>query len=408
MRNGDFTPTRLSAQHDAVNLIADAKTAQNPESAVGILAMGGDRGTPEVLTTLTPDVGRVIQTVSKIKIAPKCDFLRSLKVAQLALKHRQNKNQHQRIVMFVGSPIEADEKTVVNVAKGLRKNGIAVDVVNFGEEDYNSGLLEAFIGAVNNNDNSHLLTIPSGNVVLSDVILSSALVRPEGAPEGAGAGPAAFGVDPNLDPELALALRLSMEEEQVRQTQSAPAPTAGASNPAPAGVPATTAAPPTDAMEVDDLDADLAAALALSVQSSSEHTSTPVPAPTPANGDKMDMVPDAYDDEDLKAALAMSVQPGAKHMEGAEPTAPPSKLETLTEDEQLQMALQMSMNAGTAAPLAKPAAAPMPADPSAAIMQDSEFLASILSSLPGVDASDANIQNVLNSLKGDKKDEKKE
>ena len=44
MRNGDFTPTRLSAQHDAVNLIAEAKTSQNPESAVGILTMGGEKG----------------------------------------------------------------------------------------------------------------------------------------------------------------------------------------------------------------------------------------------------------------------------------------------------------------------------------------------------------------------------
>lgn len=155
MRNGDFTPTRLSAQHDAVTLIADAKTSQNPESAVGILTMGGEKGTPEVLTTLTPDVGRVIQTVGKVKIAPKSDFVRSLKVAQLALKHRQNKNQHQRIVMFVGSPIEADEKTVVNIGKTLRKNGIAVDVVNFGEEEANSSLLEAFVGACNNNDNRY-------------------------------------------------------------------------------------------------------------------------------------------------------------------------------------------------------------------------------------------------------------
>lgn len=160
MRNGDFTPTRLSAQHDAVNLIAEAKTAQNPESAVGILTMGGEKGlfttnhrTPEVLTTLTADIGRVIQTVNRIKVAPKSDFMRALKVAQLALKHRQNKNQHQRVVLFVGSPLEADEKTLVNAGKQLRKNGIAVDVVNFGEEEANTSLLEAFVAAVNNSDN---------------------------------------------------------------------------------------------------------------------------------------------------------------------------------------------------------------------------------------------------------------
>ena len=31
-------------------------------------------------------------------------------VAQLALKHRQNKNQRQRIVCFVGSPVEAKKE----------------------------------------------------------------------------------------------------------------------------------------------------------------------------------------------------------------------------------------------------------------------------------------------------------
>ena len=45
--------------------------------------------------------------------------------------------------------------------------------------------------------------------------------------DGGGAGYAAtggefdFGVDPNLDPELALALRMSMEEERARQEATA-------------------------------------------------------------------------------------------------------------------------------------------------------------------------------------------
>ena len=30
-------------------------------------------------------------------------------IAQLALKHRQNKNQRQRIVIFIGSPIVEDK-----------------------------------------------------------------------------------------------------------------------------------------------------------------------------------------------------------------------------------------------------------------------------------------------------------
>ena len=34
MRNGDYIPTRMEAQHDAVNLICGAKTEQNPENTV--------------------------------------------------------------------------------------------------------------------------------------------------------------------------------------------------------------------------------------------------------------------------------------------------------------------------------------------------------------------------------------
>lgn len=36
-------------------------------------------------------------------------MLLSVQIAQLALKHRQNKNQRQRIVIFIGSPIQEDK-----------------------------------------------------------------------------------------------------------------------------------------------------------------------------------------------------------------------------------------------------------------------------------------------------------
>jgi 26S proteasome regulatory subunit N10 len=41
MRNGDYTPTRLEAQKDAVNLIFSSKTNSNPENTVGLLTMAG-------------------------------------------------------------------------------------------------------------------------------------------------------------------------------------------------------------------------------------------------------------------------------------------------------------------------------------------------------------------------------
>lgn len=57
------------------------------------------------------------------------------------MKHRQGKNHAQRIIAFVGSPIENDEKDLVKLAKRLKKEKVNVDVVNFGEE---VGMLSVF------------------------------------------------------------------------------------------------------------------------------------------------------------------------------------------------------------------------------------------------------------------------
>lgn len=66
-----------------------------------------------------------------------------------------------------------------------------------------------------------MVTVPPGPHLLSDVLVSSAIVAGEdgSAPAyvSSGGGSYEFGVDPNLDPELALALRISLEEERARQ-----------------------------------------------------------------------------------------------------------------------------------------------------------------------------------------------
>ena len=132
---------------------------------------------------------------------------------------------------------------MVRLAKKMKKNNVAVDIVNFGEEAENTAKLDAFISNVNNGDNrferarrmcvfvrlticivSHLVTIPPGPHILSDMLISSPIISgEEGAPSGFGSGGDGFdfGVDPNLDPELALALRISLEEEKARQEAEA-------------------------------------------------------------------------------------------------------------------------------------------------------------------------------------------
>nr|CAD7571978.1 unnamed protein product [Timema californicum] len=224
MRNGDFLPTRLQAQQDAVNLVCHSKTRANPENNVGLLTLAN----VEVLATLTSDVGRILSKLHQVEPNGNINLVTGIRIAHLALKHRQGKNHKMRIVIFVGSPVETEEKELVKLAKRLKKEKVNVDVVSFGEEVSpqvpNNDLLTAFVNALNGKDGigSHLVTVPPGPH-LSDALISSPVIQGEDGMGGAGLGGSGFefGVDPNEDPELALALRVSMEEQRQRQEEEA-------------------------------------------------------------------------------------------------------------------------------------------------------------------------------------------
>jgi len=225
-RNGDYVPTRFDAQADAVNLIYNAKTNANPESSVGLMSMGGVG--PEVLTTLTTDMGKILDGIHRTKIKGDAHFTTGINIAALALKHRQNKSQRQRIIVFACSAIAEDEKSLIKLAKRMKKNNISIDVIAFGDlSDDNLKKLQGFNENIKGGDGLHLEVIQPGPNLLSDSILATPILAGDGV-GGAGAGGAGgdagasgsndfeFGVNPELDPELALALRMSYEEEKAR------------------------------------------------------------------------------------------------------------------------------------------------------------------------------------------------
>jgi len=225
-RNGDYTPTRFEAQADAVSLIFSAITQGNPESSVGLMTMGG-KG-PEVLVTLTTDHGKILEGLhrTKSKIRGDSHLATGIQIAGLALKHRQNKSQRQRIIVFTCSPIPEDEKSLIKLAKKMRKYKVSIDFVAFGElDDDVTKKLESFNENVKSGDGSHLAIIPPGPGLLSDQLVTSPILSGDGAAGAGGAGGESggadasnfeFGIDPSVDPELALALRMSMEEEKAR------------------------------------------------------------------------------------------------------------------------------------------------------------------------------------------------
>lgn len=118
---------------------------------------------PEVLLTHTREPGQIMQGIydARSKMGGSADLQTAINVAQLALKHRQNKNLRQRIIVFLGSPAVGspglDEKNIQKLAKKLKKNNIAIDIICFGdgiEEDSETSLLKALVDGANSGDNS--------------------------------------------------------------------------------------------------------------------------------------------------------------------------------------------------------------------------------------------------------------
>ncbi|KAL9056576.1 MAG: hypothetical protein Q9162_002859 [Coniocarpon cinnabarinum] len=267
-RNGDYLPTRYDAQSDAVHLLFQAKTSANPESAVGLMSSAGT--SPQVLTTLTNNDGSIHFGLTSTKVGGKARVATALSIASLALKHRQNKSQHPRVVIFSCSPVTESKEQMAALGRKLKKGGLAVDVVVMGEgalegepaEDEDQGNAgegqsregesekkeepstrakwTAFHRAIRAPQDaeyqSHLAVIPPGPSLLSDSLLSTDVMAGTGMQGGGGGGGAGGeggesggggggdfgdfgGIDPNADPELALALRMSMEEEERRQAQ---------------------------------------------------------------------------------------------------------------------------------------------------------------------------------------------
>jgi len=309
MRNGDFLPTRLAAQHDAVNVVCNYKTRGNPENNVGLLTMAGKR--VEVLSTLTTDTGRIMAKLHLVRPEGAISFSSAIRVAHLALKHRQGKNHKTRIVVFVGSPVDEDEKELEKLAKKLKKEKVNVDVVNFGEISPNTDKLSAFVTALNGKEGqtSYLVTVPPGPT-LSDSIRDSPIVKGEdgvGGGESGGGGNRDFdfGVDADADPELALALRVSMEEQRQRQEEEARKNAAAPKERQPAI---------NEDDEDDEEAAQLAAALALSRQNDDGGSTRPVPS-----------IPDfASMSEEEQIAMAMQMSLQAEEAASSSTPAPPN------------------------------------------------------------------------------------
>jgi len=395
MRNSDFIPSRLQSQFDAVNMVALAKTKANPENNVGLLTLTDNR----VLVTLTTEVGKIISKLHLVKPDGSIDIIHGIKVANLALKHRQSKNHKPRIVMFVASPVKCDQPELVKLSKRLKKEKVNVDIINFGEEESNAVILNDIVNTINGKEGtgSHLISV-AAPANLSDAMFSSPIFQGEdgqssGLPAGFGPG---FQYGMEDDPELAMALRISMEESRLKQEADA----GGEKKP--------------DGMETDQ-----PAAGAKAAEIKTE--------------DSGEVKMEASEDDLLQQALALSLTASQQEQQQqAQTKKEEPNLAAMTEEEQLHYALQMSMAApSTTTPSATAATAStttasssgatstVPTTASKTVdaemkdededyakaMNDPEFLQRVISSLPGVDPNSDAVRSAFENLTKESKEE---
>jgi 26S proteasome regulatory subunit N10 len=106
----------------------------------------------------------------------------------------------------------------------MKKNNVAIDIISFGADfdpsslsalpsssttpaepiETNDTKLLALHEAVNSSDNSHFITVETGPHLLSERISASAILRGDDGDAGEGGQVDEYGVDPNMDPELAM------------------------------------------------------------------------------------------------------------------------------------------------------------------------------------------------------------
>lgn len=359
-------PNRLDAQKDATNWLVDVQINSHAESTVGISAGSN------LLMSPTRDVAKILSSIHTSTFAPVTgDIPSAVQVASLALKHRQNKNGSQRIILFVGSPLDhLDDKLLQKAGKQLKKNNIAIDVVVLGQADTNTPKCQILVDAANGRledtgeRTCHVVTVPTGTLP-SDILASSPIVTGGGggafaAAAGSGGGQGSNfddfgGMDPNMDPELAMALRVSMEEERARQERVSAAAAANAG---------------------DSAGAD---------EANNETANDPPP---------MDA-----EEALLQQALAMSMNENepTNIMEDAKPAAAAEDQMDVDDDAEMQIALQMSAQQQDEAGASGTAAATGSNE-----FKDPAFVQELLGSMPGVDPNDPQIQEALRKAAAEK------
>lgn len=81
-----------------------------------------------------------------------------------------------RIIAFCGHPLNESVEECEDLGKRLRRNNVALDVINFANPG-NKERLQAIVNTCNNDNNSHFLDVEPGSGFISGVLFGSAILN---------------------------------------------------------------------------------------------------------------------------------------------------------------------------------------------------------------------------------------
>lgn len=84
--------------------------------------------------------------------------------------------------------MKGDDAEYEELGSRMRRNNVAIDVINFAHPE-NVPKLQSLVNAANNSGNSHFLDVPLGVAMITDILIASPIIN-EGMDMG-GAGAAA-------------------------------------------------------------------------------------------------------------------------------------------------------------------------------------------------------------------------
>lgn len=83
--------------------------------------------------SLVSETQPIMATIVDIEVGGESHFIKAIQIAKLALKHRKNKNQRQRIMVLVASPIADSQQKLSALGRKLKRDNISLNILNLGK-----------------------------------------------------------------------------------------------------------------------------------------------------------------------------------------------------------------------------------------------------------------------------------